>query len=239
MQAERLKTPEIEGDVPLHIAIVMDGNRRWAKARGILGIEGHKEGARTIEPIAFRCRDLGVQVLSFYTLSIENLSRPPEQVGALLNVLRNQADKLLERLDKDNIRFKAIGDLGLFPLDLQSVFKDAEQRSAGKTGMIVNLALGYSGADEVVRAVKKIIRGNFSTDDVTPNLIKDFLDTSGQPDPELVIRTGRRSRLSGFFPLQSMYSEIFFSPTLWPDFTVDELNQIIAWYRVQTRTFGR
>lgn len=214
-------------------------NRRWARQRGLSSIEGHKAGEKVIEPIALRCKELGIVAVSFYTLSTENLKRSAAEVEALLNVLRVGAAPMLERLAREDVRFTPLGDLDLFPEDIRNILLHAAGVTQNKQGMRVNLALGYGGRDEIVRAVRKITDDGVTGEAVTEKILTNKLDTAGQPDPELVIRSGGRARLSNFLTWQTVYSEIYFTDTLWPDFTVDEFNLALCWYQEQVRTFGR
>lgn len=220
-----------ESVIPRHIAIIMDGNRRWAKQRRLLTIEGHRAGERVIEPVALRCKELGVLAVSFYTLSTENLKRPPEEVEALLNVLRMGAAPMLERLAREDIRFTPLGDLELFPEDIRNILLHAAEITQDKRGMRINLALSYGGKNEIVRAVRKLNRDGIVNDAITEESLSARLDTADQPDPELVIRTGGRSRLSNFLPWQTVYAELYFTDILWPDFTVEELNTAVVWFQ--------
>lgn len=228
-----------ESVIPRHVAIIMDGNRRWAKKKSLSVIEGHKSGEKVIEPVALRCKELGVLAVSFYTLSTENLKRPREEVEALLNVLRIGATPMLERLAREDVRFTPLGDLELLPEDIRKILIHAAEVTRDKQGMRINLSLGYGGRNEIVRAVKRLTRDGIADNAITEELLSARLDTAGQPDPELVIRTGGRSRLSNFLPWQTVYAELYFTDTLWPDFTVEELNTAVSWYQEQIRTFGR
>lgn len=230
---------EEEGQKDLHhVALIMDGNRRWAKLYDRPLIEGHEEGRRRIEPIVKRAAEFGIDVVTFYTLSLENLYRPEQEVADLIYVLRTGFPSLTEKLIEGNARFHLLGDINRFPLDLQENLRQAEDISKAKTGIIVNLALAYGGRDEVVRTFNRIVRKGFVEGDINEELIRENLDTAGQPDPDLVIRTGGRTRLSGFMPLQTVYSEIYFVDVLWPDFTVGEFDKAISWWKQQIRTFG-
>lgn len=230
---------EANPDLPSHVAFIMDGNRRWAKQRGLSSIEGHKAGEKVIEPVALRCKELGLLAVSFYTLSTENLKRSPTEVNALLNALRAGAAPMLKLLNREDVRFTPLGDLELFPEDIRDILLNAAQVTQNKQGMRVNLALGYGGRDEIVRAVRKLTDDGVTGEAVTEEKLSNKLDTNDQPDPELVVRTGGRARLSNFLTWQTVYSEIYFTDSLWPDFTVDELNLALSWYQEQVRTFGR
>lgn len=222
-----------------HVALIMDGNRRWARLYDKPLIEGHEEGRRRIEPIVKRAAEFEIDVVTFYTLSLENLNRPEQEVTGLMQVLRNGFSSLTEELMEGNARFHLLGDINRFPPDLQENFMQAEDVSKDKTGITVNLALAYEGRDEVARAFNRIVRKGFREGGIDEELIRENLDTAGQPDPDLVIRTGGRSRLSGLMPLQTVYSEIYFVDVLWPDFTIGEFDKAISWWKQQVRTFGR
>lgn len=221
-----------------HVALVMDGNRRWAKMHNISTLEGHEEGRHRIEPIVKRATEFGIDVLTFYTFSLENLYRPEQEVAGLMQVLRNGFSSLMKKLMEGNARFHLLGDINRFPPDLQESFRQAEEVSKEKIGITVNLALAYGGRDEIVRAFNRIAYKGFVEGGINEELIKENLDTAGQPDPDLVIRTGGRRRLSGLMPLQTVYSEIYFVDVLWPDFTVGEFDKAILWWKEQVRTFG-
>lgn len=222
-----------------HVALVMDGNRRWAKLHGKPTLMGHEEGRKRMEPVVKRAAQLGIDVVTFYTLSLENLERSEGEVGGLLRVLRDGFAPLMGKLREENVRFHFLGDINRFPPDLQENFRQAEAVSEEMTGITVNLALGYGGRDEIVRAFKQIVRMGIKEEGINEELIGENLDTAGQPDPDLVIRTGGRTRLSGYLTWQTVYSEIYFSNVLWPDFTVEEFNKAISWYKERIRTFGR
>lgn len=233
-----LVSPEREKPPLSHVALVMDGNRRWAKLHGLPVVEGHKEGERRIEPIVKRCQDLGIQAVTFYTLSVDNLERPQEEVTALTDVLRKGLPSVFSKLEEENGRFRALGNIERFPADIQAGLQEAMLLSQDRKGITVNLAMAYGGRDEIKRAVQKIVRSGYKEEEITEELISQSLDTAGQPDPDLVIRTGGRYRLSGFLPWQGVYAEIYFSDILWPDFGVEEFNKAILWHQEQTRTFG-
>lgn len=233
------KNPDADRVFPCHVALIMDGNRRWAKQRGLSSIEGHKAGEKVIEPVALRCKELGILAVSFYTLSTDNLKRPTAEVDTLLNVLRVGAAPMLERLAREDVRFTPLGNLELFPEDIRKILLHAAELTKHKQGIRVNLALGYGGRDEIVRAIRTLADNGVFGAAVTEEVLSAKLDTAGQPDPELVVRTGGRARLSNFLPWQTVYSEIYFTETLWPDFTVNEFNLALSWYQEQVRTFGK
>lgn len=222
-----------------HVALVMDGNRRWAKLHGKLTIEGHVEGRERIEPIVKRAQEIGIEVVTFYTLSLENLKRTEEEVEGLFELLRDGLEPLVENLKGQDVRFQSLGDIDSLPSDIRATSRQAEETSKEKSGIGVNLALAYGGRDEIVRAFRRIVRVGVREEDITEELVNTYLDTAGQPDPDLVIRTGGRKRLSNYLPWQTVYSEIYFTDVLWPDFTIEEFNKAVSWYNEQTRTFGR
>ena len=235
---ERLVGLEKEKAPLSHVALIMDGNRRWAKLYHLPLIKGHQEGEKRIEPIVKRCRELGINVVTFYTLSIENLERPEEEVKELLKVLRNGIPLMFRRLEKEDVRFCALGDISRFPTDIHDAIRETETLTQNKAGIIVNLALAYGGRNEIRRAFQRTVRAGVKEEEITEELINSNLDTVGQPNPDLIIRTGGRHRLSGFLPWQGVYAEIYFSDILWPDFKVEEFNKAILWYQEQVRTFG-
>ena len=224
-------------EIPRHIAFVMDGNRRWAKRKKIPTIKGHIAGKDRIEPLATKCEQLGVLAVSFYTLSVENLNRPKEEINPLLEAISKGFVPIMDRLKKSNMRFIPLGDLALFPGDISGNFLLAAEQTKNNKGMIVSLALGYDGRDEITRAVRTLKK--LDPDSVvTEAIISSHLDTREMPDPDLLIRTGGRSRLSGYLSWQSAYAELYFSDVLWPDFDIGEFDKAIDWYKQQTRTFG-
>lgn len=239
MTLERLVGDEREKPPLQHVAIIMDGNRRWAQLHEKPVVDGHKEGKQRIEPIIRRCSLLGIEVVTFYALSTENFGRSEEDIRGLLDLLKKGIPEATQRLLNEGVRFRAIGDMEFFPSDIQIYMRSAEQKSQEKEGITVNLALGYGGRNEITRAFRKIVSMGVTTNQITEELISDHLDTAMQPDPDLIIRTGGRHRLSGFLPWQGTYSEIYFTDTLWPDFTIHDFNKAISWYEQQIRTSGK
>lgn len=236
---ERLLRLEEEKGLLSHIALIMDGNRRWARLHNLPLIAGHREGGKRIEPIIKRCVDLGIQVVTFYTLSVDNLERPREEVKDLFEILREDMLLRLRRLEKENVRFCPLGNIARFPIDIQDAITEATISAPKKEGIILNLALAYGGRNEIKRAFQRMLKAGIKEEEITEELISQNLDTTIQPDPDFIIRTGGRHRLSGFLPWQGVYAELYFTDILWPDFTVDEFDKAILWYQEQVRTFGR
>jgi len=228
--------------VPRHVAIIMDGNGRWAKKRGLPRVAGHREGAKTVRMVVRTSGEVGVEVLTLYAFSTENWRRPEEEVSYLMNLLISYLKKELDELCRENVRLRAIGDISNLPREVQQALLEAIQKTDNNTGMILNLALNYGGKDELVRAIKRIYRdvesGKFPIGSVTPDLIDTYLDTASQPDPDLIIRTSGEMRLSNFLLWQGAYSELWFTDTLWPDFTEEEYLKALVDYGKRGRRFG-
>ena len=226
----------------LSIGIIMDGNGRWAKKRGLPRTAGHKKGAEVFQDITRYCNEIGVESVYFYAFSTENWSRPAEEVGAIMDLLRFYLKNYFKKFVKDNIRMHVIGEKSRLDTDIQKAIAEIEDLSREKNGMTVHVALNYGGRDELRRAVTKIARetadGTLSPDAITEDTISDALDTAGTPDPELMIRTSGEERISNFLLWQIAYSEFFFSDTLWPDFDKKELERAIYYYQNRERRFG-
>ena len=229
-------------NVPNHIAIILDGNGRWAKAKGMPRGYGHIKGCANLEQVCYDIKDLGVKYLTVYAFSTENWKRSAEEVGAIMDLLRFYLKNYFKKFVKDNIRMHVIGEKSRLDTDIQKAIAEIEDLSREKNGMTVHVALNYGGRDELRRAVTKIARetadGTLSPDAITEDTISDALDTAGTPDPELMIRTSGEERISNFLLWQIAYSEFFFSDTLWPDFDKKELERAIYYYQNRERRFG-
>ncbi len=231
--------------LPKHVGVIMDGNGRWAKNRGLERSEGHKAGANVFRTICEYACDLGIECITFYAFSTENWARPEMEIKGIMSLLRSY---LLEALDrkKENeekgMRIKFVGDVSRVDKDLQKMIKIIEKQSAGKTRTVVNIAVNYGGKQEILRSVKEIAkeieRGNLSADDVTEELIEKNLYTPDFPSCDLIIRPSGEYRLSNFLTWQSAYSEFWFSDILWPDFTVENFNEALRAYEKRNRRFG-
>ena len=228
--------------MPKHVAIIMDGNGRWATKRGLPRKAGHKAGAEALERIIYAAKERGLEHLTVYAFSTENWKRSAEEVGAIMDLLRFYLKNYFKKFVKDNIRMHVIGEKSRLDTDIQKAIAEIEDLSREKNGMTVHVALNYGGRDELRRAVTKIARetadGTLSPDAITEDTISDALDTAGTPDPELMIRTSGEERISNFLLWQIAYSEFFFSDTLLPDFDKKELERAIYYYQNRERRFG-
>lgn len=231
--------------LPRHVAIIMDGNGRWAKQRGLERSAGHREGAKTFRKICDYAADLGIEYLTFYAFSTENWKRPQNEVDALMNLFRDYLAEMQEREEENeergyNIRF--IGDIKGIPEDIQNLLSIVEKDSDSKTKTHINLAVNYGGRLEIVSAVKKIAEmvrdGKISSQDISEEMISGNIYTAGQPDPDLVIRPSGEQRLSNFLIWQSAYSEFWYSDVLWPDFTAEDFNGALEAFQKRNRRFG-
>lgn len=236
---------EIEGEmleVPRHVAIILDGNGRWAKKRGLPRNMGHKEGAKVVEQICEDAYDLGIEYLTVYAFSTENWKRPAEEVTGLMTLLRAYLKSWEKKAKKEKLKIKVIGDkTGLDPDIVESINR-LEELSKDYDGLHFNIAINYGGRDEIVRAVKKIgldlASGSMDVCDITEDTISSHLDTKDMPDPELMIRTSGEMRLSNYLLWQLGYAEFYFTDVLWPDFTKKDLIDAIRYYNGVDRRFG-
>lgn len=231
-----------EKNIPNHIAIIMDGNRRWAKQRKLDVKLGHKKGAETLENIVKYCNKIGIKYLTVYAFSTENWKRSKDEVGALMLLFQNYLDNFATRVNTENIRINMLGDRSKLPSGIIKGMNSAIEKTKNNTGLTLNVALNYGGRDEIVHAVKKIatdVRNNIiSIDDISEETITNNLYTSKQPDPDLMIRTSGEMRTSNFLPWQLVYSEFYFTNKFWPDFTTNDLDEAILEYSKRTRKFG-
>jgi undecaprenyl diphosphate synthase len=228
--------------VPQHVAIILDGNGRWAKKRGLPRNAGHAQGAKNIESICRAADSFGVKYLTIYAFSTENWSRPKEEVDALMRILREYMKSCLTLSKKNNMRVKVIGDKTRLDPDLQEGIAKLEEASAGYTGLTLSIALNYGGQDEIVRGVKKMLAkaaaGEMKPEDLTVETFAEYLDTKGIPDPDLLIRTSGEQRISNFLIWQMAYTEYYFTPVPWPAFDKAELEKAIEDYQKRDRRFG-
>lgn len=236
--------PEFEV-LPQHIAFIMDGNGRWAKQRGLERSEGHKAGARTFRKIGEYCADVGIKYLTFYAFSTENWNRPKSEVLALMKLFREYLQEGDDRIAENDIRqmrLRFIGEREGLPKDLVALIEKAERSSEKYSNVTVNIALNYGGRAEITHAVKDIAKrvkdGELSIDDITEDTVSSSIYTAGQPDPDIIVRPSGEYRLSNFLPWQAAYSEFWFSDILWPDFTEEDVNQILFDYQKRNRRFG-
>ena len=227
---------------PRHIAIIMDGNGRWAKQRGLPRTAGHKAGAEAFRRIANYCRTLGVEYLTVYAFSTENWKRSAEEVAGIMTLLERYLTEALADMEKNKVHFNFFGDLSRLSPKLQKLCMDAQNRSSQYGEVQVNFCLNYGGRDEIIRAVRAyaedVKSGKRSPNDLTEQLLEQDLDSAGVPDPELVIRPSGELRTSNFLPWQTVYSEFVFMNILWPDFAEADLDAAIAEYHRRNRRFG-
>lgn len=228
--------------VPQHIAIIMDGNGRWAKERGLPRTAGHKAGGETFRSIANYCRSIGVKYLTVYAFSTENWKRSEEEVGGIMLLLERYLKEALRDMEKNGVRFRFFGDLSRLSPKLRKLCEDTQARSSEYHEVQVNFCLNYGGRDEIVRAARAfaadVAAGKRSADSLTESELENYLDSAGVPDPELVIRPSGEKRTSNFLPWQSAYSEFVFMNVLWPDFKPEHLDQAIEEYHRRDRRFG-
>jgi undecaprenyl diphosphate synthase len=242
----RIPTPDQlrqRGNVPRHIAIIMDGNGRWAKARGVPRLMGHRAGRESVREAVRGCVALGVEILTLYTFSIENWNRPRREVEALMRILRETLRAEREELRSNGVRLQVIGRPEDLPGAVRDVLRETEDDLAGSRGLLLNLALSYSGRAEIVDAVRRILadhrRGAFDPAQIDEAFIASYLYTAGLPDPDLLIRTSGEMRLSNFMLWQAAYTEMWITDTLWPDFRRRHLYEAVADFQKRERRFGR
>lgn len=230
-------------NIPRHIAIIMDGNGRWAKQKGAMRIFGHKNAVKAVKDAIEGAKDLGIQYLTLFSFSTENWSRPQDEVDGLMELLVKTVTKQVPLMMKDNIKFSVIGDIESMPPEVIKKLNWATGTTKNNTGLILNLALSYSGRWEITQTMKhiaqKISEGKLEVEDINQDLINDHLETKGIPDPELMIRTSGEYRISNFLLWQLAYTELHFTPVLWPDFRREHLISAIIDYQQRERRFGR
>ena len=224
--------------LPAHVAIIMDGNGRWAQERGLSRSEGHKAGVRAAKAIVTECRTLGIRHLTLYTFSQENWGRPRDEVSLLFQLLVRFLGDELSSMEKNGICLRVFGDVDGLPLAARTALRHAMYRTARCEGMIVNLALNYSGREEILRAARLLMEKGVRPDGVTEEAFRACLYSAGQPDPDLLIRTSGELRISNYLTFQSAYSELYFTSTYWPDFTPEELRKALRDYAGRSRRFG-
>ncbi|MBQ3600680.1 MAG: isoprenyl transferase [Lachnospiraceae bacterium] len=228
--------------IPQHVAIILDGNGRWAKKRFMPRNMGHVQGAKTVEKVCEDAYDLGIKYLTVYAFSTENWKRSEDEIGALMKLLDKYLQDCLERSSKNNMRVRVIGDVTRLSTGLQEKIAELEEKSSVNTGLNFTVALNYGGRDEMIRAMKKMVNdvenNNISAEDISEEKFSSYLDTKGIPDPDLMIRTSGEQRISNFLLWQMAYSEFYFTDVLWPDFDKSELEKAIAHYAKRDRRYG-
>ena len=223
--------------IPAHIAIIMDGNRRWARNKGLPTNLGHSQGAKTLEKVAIACQELGVKYLTVFAFSTENWKRDEAEVNHLMKLLAENISSFDKRFKNDDVKIKLVGDINGLPKNLQEGIRKIEERTKLKTGLTVNVAINYGGRAEIVNAIKKLKEDHVT--EITEDILNKYMYTYDSPDPDLIIRTAGEQRLSGFLLWQSAYSEFYFTNTLWPDFDEKELNKAIDEFNNRKRNFGK
>ena len=229
--------------LPRHVAIIMDGNGRWAKERGFSRNEGHKKGTDVVKKITKYAEKIGIQYLTVYAFSTENWNRPQDEVDGLMNLLRRYLKNHIKDAKKDDAKFRVIGDRQGLPEDIQKQIEELEGLTKSKTGICINIAINYGGRDEIIRACKKMMQNmgekGLAVENIDETFFESFLDTAGIPDPDLMIRTSGEIRTSNYLPWQLAYSEFYFTQCLWPDFTTDDFDKALEEYSNRKRRFGK
>jgi len=234
-QAAAVPRPEA---VPAHVGIIMDGNGRWAKGRGLPRLAGHHAGTENVRPITIACADAGVEVLTIYAFSTENWRRPVDEVHGLMQLLLQRIDKEAAELHRNNVQIRHVGALEGIQPRLADRVRAAVELTRANTGLVLNVAFNYGARQEIARAVRRLLAQGVSADEVTEQLIDQHLDTAGLPDLDLVIRTGGEMRLSNFLLWQAAYAEYYSTPLCWPDFGREALYQAFAEFGQRVRRFG-
>ena len=235
MRIYKIKMDKI---IPKHIGIILDGNRRWAKKRGLTTLQGHKKGFDILKDVATYAFDIGVNTLTVYGFSTENWNRSKEEVAYLMDLFKLLVKKEVNTLSKRNIRLKIMGDISAFDDELRQGIIDAEEKTKDNTKGLLNVCLNYGGRLEILNAVKNIIKDKIGPDELNEKSFRKYLYSGDTPDPELIIRTSGEKRLSGFLTWQSVYSELYFPNTTWPDFDASELDKAIDEFNKRQRRFG-
>lgn len=229
--------------MPAHVAFIMDGNGRWAKKRVMNRVKGHEQGSQTVKEVVTVCRELGIGTVTLYAFSTENWSRPREEVNALMHLFKRFLKTKVDEINENDIRLNIIGQIERLPTDVQEEAHKAMQTTRGNSAMLLNLAISYGAREEITRAVQqiaaKVKSKELDSNQIEAQTVSDHLYTAGMPDPDLIIRTSPECRLSNFLMWQAAYSELAFTPTLWPDFNRQEFYQILINYQQRDRRFGK
>lgn len=233
---------EKEWKMPRHVAIILDGNGRWAKAKGMPRNYGHVQGAKTVETICEEAYRMGIQYLTVYAFSTENWNRPKDEVDALMKLLRNYMKTCLKTAEKNRMCVRVLGEKSRLDEDIRTRIAELEEATKNNDGLHFQIAINYGGRDEIVRAMKKmsekVAAGELKPEDITEQCVEQYLDTAGIPDPDLLIRTCNEERISNFLLWQLAYTEFYFTPVPWPDFTKEELMKAVEAYNHRDRRYG-
>ena len=239
-QAQEISIQDII--LPEHIGIIMDGNGRWAKKRGLPRSAGHTAGAQTFRKIARYCSDIGIKYLTVYAFSTENWRRPSDEIDALMRLFKDYLQEAIRDFKDDSIVLRFIGDRSAFSPELTALMDENEEESCGRDGMVLNIAMNYGGRAELVNAIREMARqaadGSLTPEEITEETVSDYLYTKGQPDPDLIIRPSGENRTSNFLLWQSAYAEYVIMDVLWPDFTTADLDRALIEYAKRNRRFG-
>lgn len=235
---DNAKTAHKIEKIPQHVAIIMDGNGRWALARGLPRIAGHRAGTENLRRVMEGCGDLGIKYLTLYAFSTENWGRPEEEVHGLMSILEDVIDTELKELHREGVQLRHIGVLDRLDSTLRQKVLEAVELTKNNDRLILNVAFNYGGRGEIVHAIKNMIQDGVRPDDVTDELVSKYLFTSGVPDPDLVIRTSGELRISNFLIWQAAYAEWYFTPVYWPDFDQHELRKAVEEYSQRERRYG-
>ena len=225
--------------LPKHVALIMDGNRRWAKKNNLPQLEGHRRGEGAIEPIIDRAIELKIPYLTFWAFSTENWNRDQKEVSFLMNLYRHNLDRHIDGFHRKKVRLNIIGNLDKFPQDIVKKTEKWVEKTKNNKSITVNIALGYGGRDEIIRAINKWKLRAKRKERLTKESLGNYLDTAGQPDPDLLIRTGGEIRLSGFLLWQLEYAELYFTEVFWPDFSKKEFDKALDFFQNRQRRFGK
>lgn len=228
-----------DSPTPVHIGIIPDGNRRWARSRGLPTLIGHKTGFDLTESLAQAAIEAGVKYLTIWGFSTENWNRSEEEVNYLMGLYESYAKTKWRKLADKGARFCAWGDLGRLPKSLQEALTETQESTKDNTTLVFNVCLSYGGRDDIVRGVRKVLADGLEPEQLTIEKFNDYLDLAGQPPLDLIIRTSGEQRLSGFLPWQGVYSELYFTPVHFPDFTPDRFAEALEWYADRERRFGK
>ncbi len=232
------ETQESLQNIPNHIAIIMDGNGRWALEKGLPRLSGHRAGTENLREVIEACAEFGIQYLTIYAFSTENWNRPKEEIQGLMRIFKTMLDRELQNLHENGVQLRHIGRLDRIDQELQKKIQEAIELTKDNHTLILNVAFNYGGRDEILRAVKNIVSAGHSVDDIDDEQFAKYLYTSESPDPDLIIRTSGEYRCSNFLIWQGAYAEWYFTPTYWPDFNKEELHQALIVYNQRERRYG-